>query len=57
MKLVAWIMACAFGCAAGCLIGTAIINAIGFEGTMAATGVLITALLAVLYIRTGRDGK
>lgn len=57
MKLVAWIMACAFGFAAGCLIGTAIINAIGFEGTMAATGVLITALLAVLYIRTGRDGK
>ena len=57
MKLVAWIMACAFGFAVGWLIGTAIINTIGFEGTMAATGVLITALLAVLYIRTGRDGK
>ena len=57
MKLVTWIMACSFGFAAGCLIGTTIINTIGFEGTMAATGVLITALLAVLYIRTGRDGK
>lgn len=57
MKFVVWIMACAFGFAAGCLIGTAIINTIGYEGAMAATGVLITALLAVLYIRTGRDGK
>ena len=57
MKLVTWIMACAFGFATGWLIGTALINTIGFEGTMAATGALITAPLAVLYIRMGRDGK
>lgn len=57
VKLVTWIMACAFGFATGWLIGAAIINTIGYEGAMSATGVLITALLAVLYIRTGRDGK
>ena len=57
MKLVTWIMACAFGFATGWLIGAAIINTIGYEGAMAATGVLITALLVVLYIRMGRDGK
>lgn len=57
MKLVAWIVGCAIGLPLGCLIGTAIINTIGYEGAMATTGVLITALLVVLYIRMGRDGK
>ena len=57
MKLVAWIVGCAIGLPLGCLIGAVSINAIGYEGSMAVGGVLITALLVVLYIRTGRDGK
>ena len=57
MKLVAWIMACAFGFAVGCLIGTVSINAIGHEGSMAVGGVLIAALLVALCIITGREGK
>lgn len=57
MKLVTWIMGCAIGFPAGWLIGTATINTIGYEGAMAVAGVLITALLVVLYIRMGRDGK
>lgn len=54
MKLVAWIVGCAIGLPLGCLIGAVSINAIGYEGAMATTGVLITALLAVPYIITGR---
>lgn len=56
MKLVTWIMGCAIGLPLGCLIGVAI-NTIGYEGAMAVTGVLITALLVALCIRTGRSGK
>ena len=57
MKLVAWIVGCAIGLPLGRLIGAVSINAIGYEGSMAVGGVLITALLVALCIITGRDGK
>lgn len=57
MRLVSWIMACAFGLPIGYLIGTALKNAMGTGKAMSASAVALVVVLFVCYLTLEPKGK